>query len=99
MDFLFYVFFGVVTTVVSGILFARFPTVDCIPTIYRQSPVKSPDIKLTHCAVVSNTLDVIRKESQFKLIHSTVGKQAKRMPDTTVETTFGVKKLQFLPKT
>ena len=31
--------------------------------------------------------DVINRKPDLLLIHSTVGKQAKRMPDATVETT------------
>ena len=48
----------VVSTAVSGILFAHFSTVECTP----------------------NVIEPL-------LIHSTVGKRGKRMPDTTVATT------------
>ena len=128
-DISFFILFQeVVWTVVSGILFAHFPTVDCMLTI--------SNFLLTSLTVnernerenrlfptllmhfVSNTLcsrlqhtyfswqifktyfplsftvpqssrfnNVIRKESKYNLIQSTVGKRAKRMPDTTVETT------------
>ena len=65
----------VVSTVVSGILFARFPTV--------KSGGKSHF--LFHFFLLQ--FNDVRRKLYTVRIHSTVGKRSKGMPDTTVETT------------
>ena len=39
--------------------------------------------------------DVVNRKPELLLIHSTVEKQAKRMPDATVETTFAAQTSQI----
>ena len=98
----------VVSTVVSGILFVRFPTVECISTIYsffltsltvearnkRESAALNAyfisntlSSRLQHTHFSRQIFDIIKKKALNLGIHSTVGKRAKIMPDTTVETT------------
>ena len=92
----------VVSTVMSGLLFARFPTVDYVnreggkwsgKVKLKEKRIKrKQSLSLTHCAVVSNTHishdnDDITKESHYCVTQSTKGKRTKRGPDITVETT------------
>ena len=102
----------VVSTVVSGILFAHFPTVVCVckgcsfllwrhscskkvpvekesflPLFHQYNAVRAVERVDFSLSFLSSTVSDIRKKLYMVGTYSTVKKRAKRMPDTTVETT------------
>ena len=91
----------IVSTVVSGILFARFPTVKCISKgcsfhIHWQQHnmsrscdlcIKSGRKSQFSLSFCASSGNDVRRKLYTVGIHSTVEKRSKGMPDTTVETT------------
>ena len=80
---------ALVSTAASGILFARFPRVECISTIcsFLMTSLTVEARNKRESAAFNAFYDVINRKPDLLVTRSTLRKRAKRMPDATVETT------------
>ena len=71
--------------VASGILFARFPSVECISN------------NSSLLVFIASTVNDVRRKLHMVKTHLTVRKRARRMPDATVEATKGLTYFGYQP--